>query len=275
MKDFQTRILQTVYYALGTVGAIALLLVGYNWWSANKIYDRDKNALKEEIFNAQDKKHLAFDKSVTERINAALTNASDLEQRIVEKLNTGLTSSEEKYLKFNEQASEKLTAGLIAAEEKYLKLRDETGKTLQTFRGEIDAQLRNFVKTSVSDLDSTITRKFEQQTTKHDVAITTLQRHLRMVQFDLNESFAKEQEKHENYGMAYTYYFNSLKAAIELDWEFLINPTIDSLIRILKKGCRVLESEKLRAKGLAKEAPDKYKEQMKFFLDLVEKAPAV
>src|ERR1035438_512856 len=88
-------------------------------------------------------------------------------------------------------------------------LRDETGKTLQTFRGEIDEQLRAFVKASLKDLDVRLTSEIKEQTKKQEDDILTLKRHLCIVQFDLNESFAKEQEKHESWGMAYTCYFNS------------------------------------------------------------------
>jgi hypothetical protein len=71
-KNFQDNLLKVVVYSLGTVGAIALLLVGYNWWSANKIYERDKSALKEEILNTQKQAQLAFEGKMTASVIRSL-----------------------------------------------------------------------------------------------------------------------------------------------------------------------------------------------------------
>ena len=77
LRDFQSRIFQTISYSLGTVGAVALLLVGYNWWSANRVYERDKEALKENILNKQKEAYLGFEEKIATKFNTALSAAVD------------------------------------------------------------------------------------------------------------------------------------------------------------------------------------------------------
>ncbi len=51
MKDYNDSILSTVYWSLGICLAIGILLVGYGWFVNFRIYERDKNILKQEIKN--------------------------------------------------------------------------------------------------------------------------------------------------------------------------------------------------------------------------------
>lgn len=48
-QHFQEQILTTVYWSLGTIAGLAVLLVGYGWWTNFRIYDRDKQALEKEL----------------------------------------------------------------------------------------------------------------------------------------------------------------------------------------------------------------------------------
>jgi len=45
IKGGQADLLQTVYFALGTVVLLALALTGYSWWTNFRVYERDKDAL--------------------------------------------------------------------------------------------------------------------------------------------------------------------------------------------------------------------------------------
>lgn len=49
IREFQDRILNTVYWALGGVFAMALLLSGVNWWSSFRMYERDKQRLIDDF----------------------------------------------------------------------------------------------------------------------------------------------------------------------------------------------------------------------------------
>jgi hypothetical protein len=49
LKDYHQHLLATVYYSLGGLVTIAILLVGFGWYSNFRIYDRDKQALSDEL----------------------------------------------------------------------------------------------------------------------------------------------------------------------------------------------------------------------------------
>jgi hypothetical protein len=49
MRDTDSRMLATVYWALSFVGALAVLLVGYNWFTNKWQYERDKTTLFNEL----------------------------------------------------------------------------------------------------------------------------------------------------------------------------------------------------------------------------------
>ncbi|WP_421207204.1 hypothetical protein [Aeromonas sp. 601027] len=42
MKEFHEKILDTVYWSLGSVFGILALLLGFGWWSNFKLHEKDK-----------------------------------------------------------------------------------------------------------------------------------------------------------------------------------------------------------------------------------------
>ena len=48
-RKFQDQLLSTVYWSLGTLAAVAALLVGYSWWNNSKNYERDKTVFEREV----------------------------------------------------------------------------------------------------------------------------------------------------------------------------------------------------------------------------------
>ena len=46
MKEHQESLLGTIHWTLGTVITVGIFLIGYNWFSNFKAYERDKEALK-------------------------------------------------------------------------------------------------------------------------------------------------------------------------------------------------------------------------------------
>lgn len=46
---YDERLLQTVYWSLGILAAVSVLLVGFNWFSSVRLADRDRKQLEEEI----------------------------------------------------------------------------------------------------------------------------------------------------------------------------------------------------------------------------------
>lgn len=49
MKDYQSALLDTVYWALGGVFSVVVLLSGFGWFANFKVYERDKANLTQEL----------------------------------------------------------------------------------------------------------------------------------------------------------------------------------------------------------------------------------
>jgi hypothetical protein len=102
MQSDDQRLTTSVYWSLGVVGAIALLLVGYSWFTNMRIYERDKAALTQELEGkletkfsnfktALEKDNLDLNKHISEKMTKPI---SDLEKQFEEKLQAIKTSSE-------------------------------------------------------------------------------------------------------------------------------------------------------------------------------------
>ncbi len=51
LEEHVKEIRNTVYWALGGVFTLALLFVGVNWFSMNKLYEKDKERLENDIYD--------------------------------------------------------------------------------------------------------------------------------------------------------------------------------------------------------------------------------
>ncbi|ELB2157619.1 hypothetical protein QNZ88_004513 [Vibrio parahaemolyticus] len=49
MKEYQDSLLSTIHWTLGSVITVGIFLIGYNWFSNFKAYERDKESLKVEL----------------------------------------------------------------------------------------------------------------------------------------------------------------------------------------------------------------------------------
>jgi hypothetical protein len=49
MKDYDQRLLSTVYWSLGGVAGLAILLCGYSWYNNNVLFQREKEITRKEI----------------------------------------------------------------------------------------------------------------------------------------------------------------------------------------------------------------------------------
>lgn len=49
MRHSDDRLLATVHWALGVVDFLAVLLAGFSWYTNFRVYERDKNSLKDEL----------------------------------------------------------------------------------------------------------------------------------------------------------------------------------------------------------------------------------
>lgn len=66
MREYDAKIIGTVYWALSVAVTIVVLMVGFNWYTSHRIYDRDRNNLISGI----DKKLETSSQAVTQEIKA-------------------------------------------------------------------------------------------------------------------------------------------------------------------------------------------------------------
>ncbi len=72
-KDFTQNILSTVYFALGTVVVIVVAMLGFSWYQNFKVYERDKEAMRQALANM-----------ISEQLSARTTAIeNELKQRFV------------------------------------------------------------------------------------------------------------------------------------------------------------------------------------------------
>jgi hypothetical protein len=235
LKEFQTSILQTVYWSLGVVIAIAVVLIGYNWVTAYKIYDRDKQTLRQDILNDQTQKHVELEGKVT----AALNSFNETSQQ------------------FTSEVTEKLSTSLTSAEEKFLALRDETGKQ----RSELDEQLRGFIKTSLTDLESRLKIQLDITTLDFNKQLKDLNYKVRTDAFYLHDNLGDDNATRNFWSAAYSYHFKALEAAILLNNDIWITEAFNKVIAALDHAAKLSPREKLAAEELVRKSPEKYKVQ--------------
>lgn len=86
LSQFQSDVLSTVYWALGTVAALGLLLFGFGWFANFKFHESEKKSLSEEFDRKIDQFRVSYGAELTERqaaIIEAVTEKMDvLAQRI-------------------------------------------------------------------------------------------------------------------------------------------------------------------------------------------------
>ena len=75
MRQYDQRLLNTVYWALGTVVFVALLLSGYSWYANFRVYQRDRANLRDELRLLVQKEMLIVGKTLED---SAAKNYQDL-----------------------------------------------------------------------------------------------------------------------------------------------------------------------------------------------------
>ncbi len=83
VRDFQDTLLTTVFWSLGTIATIAVLLVGFGWYSNFRVYERDKASLSQELRSHLDNELAALSTKIEQSLNESRDSANKLahEQR--------------------------------------------------------------------------------------------------------------------------------------------------------------------------------------------------
>lgn len=103
-QRFQEQILSTVYWSLSGLAGVAVLLVGFGWWTNLRVYERDKQSLERELrlelaeisrqSNDQQQKHL--ENGISDLKQQITADASANEERLAVSLKASIEEQERK-----------------------------------------------------------------------------------------------------------------------------------------------------------------------------------
>ncbi|PAU77677.1 hypothetical protein CK501_14545 [Halovibrio salipaludis] len=82
VREHQGRVLSTVQWALSILAIVAVLLLGYNWFSNKKIYERDKAAMNEEMERHKEQVDQRVKTHFEGEANRLNKEVSEVEQRL-------------------------------------------------------------------------------------------------------------------------------------------------------------------------------------------------
>lgn len=153
---FQEQILSTVYWSLGTLAGITVLLVGFGWWTNFRVYERDKQSLEKELrstlldaLRASKDEHLALVEKrfldASQQLNLASSNA---ETRIGTAMKSLIDTSEKQ-----------LSAQVLQVKSSHVSLRKEVqelhlaAQLQERLAARAENSFRNALQSSVSALE--------------------------------------------------------------------------------------------------------------------------
>jgi hypothetical protein len=79
LEKFQSAVLSTVYWSLGTVGSLTAILLGFGWFTNLRLYERDKEILREQVTNWTKRNEI-------EVADLLRRSANEIEERIASRI---------------------------------------------------------------------------------------------------------------------------------------------------------------------------------------------
>ena len=281
LKDFQTRIFQTVYWALGVVCTLGLALFAFNWFIGSRLYEKDKEALKLEVLNQQKQALLELEVKIVSQLTATSNSLTEKFQNfnaeVTQKLATNLRDVDNKYAGFSQGILEKFNKTVADTESNNLDLRGEMLKILGGLRSDIEQNFRTLVKSSVEDVETRLGTKFTK-------SIQDIEKKTDSIQSTSMIAFIRSQlhegEKwgvKDRWGAAYSEFLIALDSAIKIDDPSLIYECVRAATDALDHGAELSEEEKIEAREIIKQLENgkKFTRLMTQFSKAMEAAPVM
>jgi len=283
IRSYDDKLIANVHWVFGLVFSIALLLVGYQWISANKLYERDKDALRKGIIGEIEEREAALEKDLRKTIQNILSETSarflDLNREITEKFGQATALFGEKHGAFTQEV---LTL-VNDTNQNVTRLEGKVTESLSSQRLDLEKQIRMLVEQSAKGLTFSLETSFKQALdsldSKHKAAISEtnstlsfLQHKVDTLSYNVNLHEASLAEEKEHYGGAYTAYYKALDLVVKFGWGFAESTLLDNLIRVLEKGAPLLKHEVESAEALVPKLSAESKEKGIQFIALVKKA---
>ena len=100
IKEYHSSLLTTVYWSLASLISIAVLMVGFGWWSNFRMHEKDKDRLKEEIKKNIDEMESRVDVNLSDNrteylklLDQRLENLADRFSNDFTKLNSNVSEN--------------------------------------------------------------------------------------------------------------------------------------------------------------------------------------
>ena len=85
-RQFQGDMLETVYWSLGVVVVLVGLLLGFGWFVNLRVYERDKESLRQELMGKLDQETASVKSEISELSSALTANVSELSTSVNSRL---------------------------------------------------------------------------------------------------------------------------------------------------------------------------------------------
>jgi hypothetical protein len=246
VKAFSDMMLKVVLWALGTVVTIALGLVAYNWWTSHKMFERDRQRLKEETLNEVDKKIVGL--------------SSDLEKR----LRDAITSSDDKALRFKQELSAQATTLSATLERRTIQFADDITKRLETHRREIEDALRNVTNTQLPELEArlnaAVVKGDAHVTSDLTKAVQEASLKAAIVRCVVFHNMAEERAKMQHWSTAIHWYFAAFYAGLDANNNYWINAALLGLEKASQNGGLTDKDLRTKFEASEKRVPEPAKE---------------
>ena len=92
-KDFTQNVLSTVYFALSTVIIVVVAMLGFSWYQNFKVYERDKEALRESLVSIINQHLGSQEQQLRARLDAKAISLEDNMKSSVQSLDSKITQT--------------------------------------------------------------------------------------------------------------------------------------------------------------------------------------
>ncbi|MBL4815063.1 MAG: hypothetical protein JKY74_06225 [Shewanella sp.] len=218
-RQFQSDLLSTIYWALGTVLGLFSIMFGLNWFSNLKVYQRDKEALQTEVKSLIIQKTSEISSENTKTNSLTKTENNELNNKLKDDLHTLIDELKNKLL--------------LEIEE----LRGESQKAEKHLKSNIKEQIEQ-TKTLISKETKRLSRDINY--------LDFMNTYHLMVQENLSAN------------MALTKALKCWALSVKLE-NMWLEKLLEFIVNKLKEGGKLTASEHVRISSLLAKLPSEYK----------------
>lgn len=96
IREYDARMQETVYWALGVVVIVLILLGGFSWYTNFRVYDRDLNNLRGEITVAVERASLSLKEELSKAVASSTKELSQAQDSFASKTSKEIESIKER-----------------------------------------------------------------------------------------------------------------------------------------------------------------------------------